>query len=67
VSEEQAELLVIGIEQEAACVGCGQTRRELYEHGKMGCARCYEAFAFEVQSALKEIHGEYRHLGKNSA
>ncbi len=43
------------------------TRSELYSQGQMGCARCYEAFAAEVQRALKEIHGETRHLGKNAA
>ncbi|MGI4790448.1 MAG: hypothetical protein ACRYFS_16545 [Janthinobacterium lividum] len=42
-------------------------RRELYSHGEMGCARCYETFAVEVQRALKEIHGETRHLGKNAS
>lgn len=42
-------------------------RRELYSQGQMGCAKCYAAFAAEVQQALKEIHGETRHLGKNAA
>jgi protein-arginine kinase activator protein McsA len=42
-------------------------RSELYSQGQMGCAKCYEAFAAEVQQALKEIHGETRHLGKNAA
>ena len=59
----QLELLI----EEDACPRCGLTRRELYAHGHMGCARCYETFAAEVQRALKEIHGETRHLGKNAA
>ena len=47
------------------CPRCGLTRAELYAHGHMGCARCYETFAPEVQRALKEIHGEDRHTGKS--
>ena len=42
-------------------------RSELYSQGQMGCAQCYQAFSAEVQRALKEIHGETRHLGKNAA
>ena len=48
------------------CPQCGMTRSDLYSQGQMGCARCYAAFPAEVQRALKEIHGETRHLGKNA-
>lgn len=48
------------------CLGCGLTTDELYNNGQMGCARCYETFAGEVERALMEIHGESRHIGKNS-
>lgn len=53
--------------EDEMCPGCGMARRELYSNGQMGCAKCYAAFAAEVQQALKEIHGETRHLGKNAA
>ena len=53
--------------EDETCSGCGMARRELYSNGQMGCAKCYAAFAAEVQQALKEIHGETRHLGKNAA
>ncbi len=53
-------------DEEEVCPSCGLTRRDLYQHGQMGCARCYETFGKEVRRALKEIHGETRHLGKNS-
>ncbi len=53
-------------DEKEACPGCGLTRRDLYQQGQMGCARCYETFPAEVQRALKEIHGETRHLGKNA-
>ncbi len=55
----------LGVEDET-CPQCGMARSELYSQGQMGCARCYEVFAAEVQQALKEIHGETRHLGKNA-
>ena len=54
-------------EEGQTCPGCGMARRQLYSQGQMGCAKCYTAFAAEVQQALKEIHGETRHLGKNAA
>lgn len=47
-----------------ACPGCNLTRRALYADGQMGCARCYETFAQEVQRALREIHGATEHIGK---
>ena len=53
--------------EDETCPGCGMARRELYSNGQMGCAKCYAAFAAEVRQALKEIHGETRHLGKNAA
>jgi protein arginine kinase activator len=55
------------LEAEDVCPSCGMARRELYSQGHMGCAQCYQAFGAEVQRALKEIHGETRHLGKNAA
>jgi protein arginine kinase activator len=54
-------------EEDQICPQCGMARRELYSQGQMGCAQCYQAFGAEVQQALKEIHGETRHLGKNAA
>ncbi len=54
------------VNEDEACPACGMTRRELYAQGKMGCARCYETFGAEVRRALREIHGETRHLGKNA-
>ncbi len=52
--------------KDEACPGCGLTRRELYNKGQMGCAQCYETFGAEVRRALREIHGEIRHIGKSS-
>ena len=63
-SENDAEAAAA---EDETCPQCGMARRELYSRGHMGCAKCYEAFAAEVQQALKEIHGETRHLGKNAS
>ncbi|MBV9852329.1 MAG: hypothetical protein JO250_21915 [Armatimonadetes bacterium] len=49
---------------EEACPECGLTRRKLYAEGQMGCARCYQVFAAEVERALLEIHGKSIHIGK---
>jgi protein arginine kinase activator len=52
------------VAHEETCPECGLTRRELYAEGQMGCARCYEVFAAEVERALMEIHGKSVHIGK---
>ena len=54
-------------DHDEACPDCGLTRGELYAHGQMGCARCYETFGAEVRRALEEIHGATRHIGKNAS
>lgn len=54
-------------DHDEACPECGLTRGELYAHGQMGCARCYETFGAEVCRALEEIHGATRHIGKNAS
>ena len=52
-------------DKQEICPGCGLMRRELYEQGHMGCARCYGAFGAEVRRALQEIHGAIQHIGKS--
>lgn len=59
-----AELRHEDQDPETRCPHCGMTRRELYDQGHMGCARCYDVFHTEVARALKEIHGEIEHIGK---
>ena len=66
-TEDSASKAVAAAEEDQTCPQCGMARRELYLQGQMGCARCYEVFAAEVRRALKEIHGEIRHLGKNAS
>ena len=50
--------------RDAACPGCGLTRADLYQEGRMGCAACYDAFESEVLHALSRIHGAVEHIGK---
>lgn len=46
------------------CPGCGTSVRDLYSDGRMGCARCYDAFGDIIQRALVVLHGANRHIGK---
>ena len=66
IVSEQTAKITNQAEAKEVCPGCGMARHELYSQGQMGCAQCYAAFGAEVQQALKEIHGEIRHLGKNA-
>ena len=41
----------------ATCPRCGLTRAELNEHGRMGCAACYQTFEDIVVQATVALHG----------
>lgn len=41
----------------AACPRCGLTRAELNQHGRMGCATCYQTFEDVVVQATAALHG----------
>ena len=47
-----------------ACPECGITLAEVREKGWLGCARCYRAFAKDIQELLIELHGTDAHKGK---
>lgn len=49
---------------EARCPGCGLTYRELRKNGRLGCAKCYQAFNSYLEPMLNQIHGTVRHTGK---
>jgi protein arginine kinase activator len=52
---------------DAICPTCGLTRREFKKSTRLGCARCYEAFARDIEPIIKDSHrGEY-HIGKAPA
>lgn len=50
-------------ESELKCEVCGMTYSEFKNVGKLGCDNCYKTFK-ELDSLLKNIHGNTHHLGK---
>ena len=50
-----------------ACPACGTTFHEVVRTGRVGCARCYEAFYDKLLPAVQRIHGNTIHSGKRPA
>ena len=48
----------------AACPACGMTRTEILKKGRLGCDRCYEAFAAEMLPVVVSLQHGDQHLGK---
>jgi len=46
------------------CELCGSSLSEIIQNSRVGCARCYETFADQLQPTLQRIHGALRHTGK---
>lgn len=46
------------------CPGCGATLQDFRDTGRLGCARCYEAFAASLRTLLRRVHGASRHIGE---
>ena len=47
-----------------ACEGCGLSLEEFRRRGRLGCARCYEAFGEQICDLLERVHGATRHVGR---
>lgn len=48
-----------------ACPACRTTFAEFKQHGLLGCPRCYEVFAAQLEPMLARAHdGGTRHAGK---
>jgi len=47
-----------------ACDSCGRTLKHIQQSGLLGCARCYEVFGVQIESAIKQVQGRNEHLGK---
>ena len=45
------------------CTFCGATFSQITEKGKVGCAKCYEAFRSELLQYIKRVHGSTEHVG----
>lgn len=50
--------------EQKKCPLCGSTFEELVENGKVGCPKCYEAFADELEPTVRSIHGKTKHTGR---
>ena len=46
------------------CPGCGTHFSEIGKLGKVGCSTCYTTFADEIESSLRRVQGNARHVGK---
>lgn len=44
------------------CKTCGSTYVDFKNTGKLGCADCYETFGNDLDSVLKRLHGNNRHI-----
>jgi protein arginine kinase activator len=47
------------------CQGCGLAYSEFRESGRLGCAKCYDAFREQLRPLLRRIHGSNVHAGKS--
>lgn len=48
----------------AECPQCGLTFADFRRRGHLGCGRCYETFAPQLESVLRRIQGSTTHEGK---
>lgn len=46
------------------CPRCGLDYKKFLDTGKFGCEKCYEVFKNDINSLLKNIHGNNKHRGK---
>ena len=46
------------------CPHCGYTQAEFKKSARLGCAECYTTFAAGMESMLKAMHKDIRHVGK---
>jgi len=48
----------------ARCGMCGASLQEIAKTGRVGCAKCYEAFYAQLEPTLQRIHSSLEHAGK---
>jgi protein arginine kinase activator len=46
------------------CPNCSLTYRQFGQTGRLGCSRCYQAFAAQLEPLLRRVQGNIRHTGK---
>ena len=52
--------------KELKCNNCNMTYDDFVNIGKFGCEECYEVFSPKIESLLKRLHGDNKHLGRKS-
>lgn len=52
-------------DNDVVCPRCDLSLGELKERGWLGCPRCYQAFADEIDDLLLRVHGSRVHKGKH--
>lgn len=50
-----------------ACPGCGFTREDFKERGRLGCSQCYQTFAVGLSKVLGKVQKGAIHKGKGSS
>lgn len=48
------------------CAACRMTYAEFKRLGRVGCARCYEAFHDRLVPLVRRIHGAVQHVGRTT-
>jgi len=51
-------------ESSTKCSNCGMSYQDIKRVGKLGCSECYKVYEPELESSLRSIHGNSKHLGK---
>lgn len=46
------------------CNECGMTLEDFANTGEFGCGNCYITFADRISPVLKNLHGSYKHVGR---
>lgn len=49
--------------KEQSCPKCGATFSSISQHGKMGCAECYNTFYDALLPSLRRLHGTVEYKG----
>lgn len=52
------------VKKQETCQSCGMTFDKFRETGRLGCAKCYEAFEDKMLPLIRRIHGNIEHNGK---
>lgn len=51
-------------QQQLSCEKCGMTITEFSESGKLGCQQCYSVFRNSLDPIIRQVHGQFTHIGK---